>query len=38
MQKFKSGQLSQVDYLAGIQALAGTRFFLEKASYVQKCA
>ncbi|NYC69243.1 uncharacterized membrane protein YgaE (UPF0421/DUF939 family), partial [Clostridium beijerinckii] len=25
MQKFKSGQLSQVDYLAGIQALAGTR-------------
>jgi len=25
MNKFKSGQLSQVDYLAGVQALAGTR-------------
>jgi hypothetical protein len=33
MQKFKSGQLSQVDYLAGIQALAG-----KSAPYVQKCA
>jgi len=33
MTKFKSGQLSQVDYLAGIQALAG-----KSAPYVQKCA
>ena len=25
MQKFKAGQISQVDYLSSIQALAGTR-------------
>jgi TP901 family phage tail tape measure protein len=36
MTKFKNGELSQVDYLAGVQALAGTR--KQKASYVQKCA
>lgn len=36
MAKNKSGQISQVDYLAGVQALAGTR--KQKASYVQKCA
>ena len=36
--KYKEGTMSQVDFMAGINALGGTRFFLEKASYVQKCA
>ena len=34
--KYKSGTMSQVDFLAGVNTLGGTR--KQNASYVQKCA